>query len=229
MDIVDLSRPDGGVAWMIHGDIADLHPEYDSWHLHANLSTVRGFPWMYAATGDRSYLEDAIAACDRVYERATWGIGCVLEQIPWLRDPDPPGETCQTADELMLSYLLADFPGEGRFYDRGETIYYNAIRYMQMHRGNFSAFNRLPGPTRGGDAWFCCGWWGAKALYEAARHLYAATPSEVYVTGYMPSGADLRLKAGAVHLGTQADIPRSGRVRVTVPPENAESFSLQLP
>ena len=76
----------------------------------------------------------------------------------------------------MLSYLLGDFTGEGRFYDRGETIYYNAIRYMQMHRGNFTAFNRLPGPERGGDAWFCCGWWGAKSLYEAARHLYAASP-----------------------------------------------------
>jgi len=226
--IAELRRRYGGTAWMIHGDVADLRPEYESWHLHANLSTIRGFPWLYAATGDRSYLEDAIAACDRVYERATWGTGSVLEQIPWLRDPDPHDETCQTADELMLSYLLADFTGEGRFYDRGETIYYNAIRYMQMHRGNFSAFNRLPGPTRGGDAWFCCGWWGAKSLYEAARHLYAATPNEVYVTGYMPSSVDLRLEAGSVHLDTEANIPHSGNVRIIVTPKDTENFGLNL-
>ena len=226
--IAELKRKDGGVAWMIHGDIADLHPEYDSWHLHANLSTVRGFPWLYAATGDRSYLDDAITACDRVYGRATWGIGCVLEQIPWLRDPDPHDETCQTADELMLSYLLADFTGQGRFYDRAETMYWNAIRYMQMHRGNFTAFNRLPGPTRGGDAWFCCGWWGAKALYETARHLYAAAPTGCYVNGFLPSSADLRLREGTVHIEMEADIPRSGHVRLTVTPGNVEQFTLNV-
>ena len=83
--IAELRRRYGGTAWMIRGDVADLRPEYESWHLHANLSTIRGFPWLYAATGDRSYLDDAVAACDRVYERATWGIGCVLEGIAGAR------------------------------------------------------------------------------------------------------------------------------------------------
>ena len=189
--MAELNRQWGGVAWMIHGDLPAERQQYEGWHIHANLTTIRGFPWLFAATGDRSYLRDAIAACDRVWQRATWSTGGVLEQIPWAGTkspgptPDPHDEICQTSDLLQLSYLLAEFTGEGRFYDRAEQIYYNHIRYSQMHNGDFTAFNRLPGPQRGGDAWFCCGWWGAKALYEAARHLYASSPTAVYVNGFM--------------------------------------------
>ena len=228
MRMADLNRQWGGVAWMIHGEIPNDRPELESWHIHANLTTVRGFPWLYAATGDRSYLDDAIAACDRVFDRATWGTGGVLEQIPWARDPDPHDETCQTSDELQLSYLLADFTGEGRFFDRAEQIYYNHIRYMQYHQGDFSTFNRLPGPQRGGDGWFCCGWWGGKALYETARHLYASSPTGGYVNGFMPSAADLRLEGGPVHIETQADIPRSGDVRLTITPATPMEFTLKI-
>lgn len=227
-EMADLNRKWGGVSWMINGDIKDERPELESWHIHANLTTVRGFPWVYAATGDRSYLEDAIRACDRVSERATWGTGGVLEQIPWGRDPDPHDETCQTSDLLQLSFLLGDFTGEGRFFDRGEMIYWNHIRYMQYHQGDFSAFNRLPGPQRGGDAWFCCGWWGAKALYETACHLYASTRDAAIVNGFLPSTATLPVAGGTVRLEMQADIPRSGQVTLTVTPTGTERFALKV-
>ena len=145
--IADLNRQHGGVSWMIRGEKATSHA-YEDWHLHANLTTVRGFPWLYAATGDRSYLDDAIASCDRVFDKATWGTGGVFDQIPWGKDVRPQDEVCQTSDELQLSYLLGDFTGEGRFFDRGESIYYNHIRYMQMHNGDFSWQNNLRGTRR---------------------------------------------------------------------------------
>ncbi|MHB8971718.1 MAG: LamG-like jellyroll fold domain-containing protein [Pirellulaceae bacterium] len=232
--IAALNRQWGGVAWMIHGDLPADRQKYEGWHIHANLTTIRGFPWLYAATGDRSYLDDAIAACDRVFERATWDTGGVLEQIPWKDTkfpgptPDPHDETCQTSDLLQLSYLLGEFTGEGRFYDRAEHIYYNHIRYMQMHNGDFTAFNRLPGPQRGGDAWFCCGFWGGKALYEAARHLYASSPNAVYVNGFMPSSVEFTLKEGVVKLDAEADIPRSGKLHLAVDPQGPMTFDLDI-
>ncbi len=64
---------------------------------------------------------------------------------------------------------------------------------------------------RGGDFWFCCGWWGGKALYETARHLYASSPTAVYVNGFLPSAANLKLKQGSVRIETEADIPKIGR------------------
>ena len=227
-EMADLNRRWGGVAWMIHGDIPNEKPEYEGWHIHANLTTVRGFPWLYAATGERSYLADAVAACDRVWERATWGTGGVLEQIPWGTNPDPHDETCQTSDELQLSYLLADFTGDTRFLDRAEHIYTNHIRYMQMHNGDFSTFNRLPGPQRGGDGWFCCGWWGAKALYEVARHLVASSPEAVTVNGLQPAEVVVPVGETMVRVGIEADIPRSGDVRLTVSPERPATFALML-
>jgi hypothetical protein len=227
-EVADLNRKWGGVAWMIHGDIPNERPELEGWHIHANLTTLRGFPWLYAATGDRSYLDDAVAGCDRVFDRATWGTGGVLEQIPWSRDPDPHDETCQTSDELQLSYLLGDFTGQGRFFDRAEEIYWNHIRYMQLHQGDFTAFNRLPGPQRGGDAWFCCGWWGGKAMYEVARHLYASSPTAVWINGFMPSSAKVRLAGGTVDVDMQADLPRSGDVRMTLSPRGVSEFTLKI-
>ena len=219
---------------MIHGDLPAERQQYEGWHIHANLTTIRGFPWLFAATGDRSYLRDAIAACDRVWQRATWSTGGVLEQIPWAGTkspgptPDPHDEICQTSDLLQLSYLLAEFTGEGRFYDRAEQIYYNHIRYSQMHNGDFTAFNRLPGPQRGGDAWFCCGWWGAKALYEAARHLYASSPTAVYVNGFMRSSATLKWGRGSVRIDTEADLPKSPRVRIILTPSQTAKFDLRI-
>jgi len=227
-----LNRQYGGVAWMIYGDgLPSERRQYESWHIHANLTTVRGFPWLYAATGDVSYLNDAIAACDRIArEAASWGTGGVLEQIPWADQPppDPHDEICQTSDELQLSYLLADFTKQGRFLDRAEQIYYNHIRFSQYHYGDFCTFNRLPGMQRGGDGWFCCGWWGGKALYETARHLYASSPNAVYINGFMPSSVSLKVGIGTVKVDTEADIPRSGDVCLTLNPVGVSSFTLNI-
>jgi hypothetical protein len=225
--IADLNRKHGGVSWMIHGDEAPSHA-YEDFHIHTSLSTLRGFPWLYAATGDRSYLDDAITACDRVWQRTAWGTGGVPENIPWKKHTEPRDETCQTSDELQLSYLLGDFTGQGRFFDRAELIYYNHIRYMQMHNGDFTGFNLLPGTVRGGDFWFCCGWWGAKALYETARHVYASAPTTVYVNGFLPSAANLKLKQGSVRIETQADIPKSGDVSLKLTPQGVTKFPIKI-
>jgi hypothetical protein len=225
--IADLNRKHGGVSWMIRGDEAPSHA-YEDFHIHTSLSTLRGFPWLYAATGDRSYLDDAITACDRVWKRTAWGTGGVPENIPWKKHTEPRDETCQTSDEMQLSYLLGDFTGQGRFFDRGDWIYYNHIRYMQMHNGDFTGFNLLPGTVRGGDFWFCCGWWGAKALYETARHLYASSPTAVYINGFLPSAASLKLKQGSVRIETEADIPKSGDVSLKLTPQGITKFPVKI-
>ena len=87
---------------------------------------------------------------------------------------------------------------------------------MQMHNGDFTAFNRLPGPQRGGDAWFCCGFWGGKALYEVARHVFASSPTAIYVNGYFPAGATLKMGTNSVRIDMDADIPASGEVLITL-------------
>ncbi len=235
--IADLNRKYGGVASMIHGDIANLRPEYESHHVHANLSTVRGYPWLYAATGDRGCLEDAIKACDRVNEFYSWRTGNAFEIIyplrydgnsPATNQADPHDETCSTADFQMLSYSLGDLTGEGRFYDRGDNIYYNAIRYAQTHDGHFSAASNPNGPCRGSNSWPCCDFRGVQALCDAAIHLYAYSPSAVYVNGFMPSTVNLHLKGGTVRLQTEADIPRSGEVKITVTPQGIEKFTMNV-
>jgi len=220
--IADLGRESGGIAWMIYGKEQEDH-------LHSCLNTVRGFPWLYAATGDRSYLEDAIAACDRVYEWCTWSNGMVAELV---HPPEPhcfkTDETCPTADEVMLSYHLWDLTREGRFYDRAETIYYNGIRFQQWFTGNFNTYSDPYVGLKGPDNWWCCSWWGAKALFEVARNLYATSPQEGFINGFMPSHATLRLDKGSVDIDTEADIPSSGDIHLTVSPREIERFALNV-
>ncbi len=220
--IADLNRSSGGVAWMIRGEPAREH-------LHSCLTTVRGFPWLYGLTAERRYLDDAIAACDRIYDQCTWANGCVAELLP----PDAThcfrtDETCCTADELMLSYHLADLTGDGRFFDRGDVLYYNAIRFHQWFNGNFNTYSDPYVGLKGPDNWWCCTWWGAKALYETARHLYASSPTEVYVNGFMPSRAELSLEDGNVCIETDAKIPRSGDVRLAIIPRGVAEFLLNI-
>ena len=62
----------------------------------------------------------------------------------------------------------------------------------QLGGGRFNTYSDPYVGLKGPDNWWCCTWWGGKALYETARHLYAASATEDYVNGFMPSAADLR-------------------------------------
>jgi hypothetical protein len=220
--IADMDRKSGGIAWMIYGkDQED--------HLHSCLNTLRGFPWLYAATGDRSYLEDAIAACDRIYNWCTWSNGIVAELV----HPRKPhcfktDETCPTADEVMLAYHLWNLTREDKFYERSETIYYNGIRFLQWFNGNFNTYSDPYVGLKGPDNWWCCTWWGAKALYEVARNLYAASAQEGFINGFMPSRVTLRLDNGSVDINTEADVPFSGDIQLTLLPHEIERFALNV-
>jgi hypothetical protein len=81
---------------------------------------------------------------------------------------------------------------------------------------------------KGPHMWYCCTWWGGKALYETARHLYASTPTAVYVNGFMPSQAELPLNRGAVRIATEANVPASGDVRITVTPKGTGQFPVNV-
>jgi hypothetical protein len=223
--IADVNRGQGGIRWMFRGEPAqDAHE-----HLHSALTTVRGFPWLFALTGDRSYLDDSLAACDRIFDACTWENGCVSEWTsPAEKHVFGTDEGCCTADEVMLSYLSADLTGEGRFFDRADDLYYNALRFHQWFQGDFNGYSDPHIGVKGPPMWYCCTWWGAKAFYETARHLYASSDSEIYVNGFMPSQAELPLKDGTVGITTEANVPVSGDVRITVTPKNAAEFSLKI-
>jgi len=223
--IAAVNRSQGGIRWMIRGQPSKDANE----HLHSCLTTVRGYPWLYAYTADRGYLDDAIAACDRVYDTCTWTNGCVSEwTAPNVKHCFGTDETCCTADEIILSYHLADLTGEGRFFDRADLLYYNGLRFHQWFDGNFSGYDDPHIGVKGPHMWYCCTWWGSKALYETARHLYACSPTEVYVNGFLPSQGELVLKDGVVGIATEAKIPASGDVRIMVMPKGTGEFALNV-
>jgi hypothetical protein len=223
--IAQVNRDKGGIRWMFRGEKTPDSKE----HLHSSLTTVRGFPWLYAYTADRGFLDDALAACDRIYDACTWENGCVSEWTnPDEKHSFATDEGCCTADEIMLSYLLADLTGQRRFFDRADDLYYNGLRFQQWFQGDFNGYSDPHIGVKGPPMWYCCTWWGSKALYETARHLYASSPTEVYINGFMPSQAELPLKDGIVSVATEAKIPDSGDVRITVTPKIAGEFALKV-
>jgi DUF1680 family protein len=113
--MAQLNRENGaGVSWLISGDSAEQSPVLNSWpdalHLHETMTTLRGFPWLYAASNDSSYLNDAITGFYRVRNRCMYQTGGVLEKYCWTcENQDPHDEVCQTRDLLQMAYLLVSF------------------------------------------------------------------------------------------------------------------------
>ena len=199
-------------------------------HMHSCLTTVRGFPWLYAYTADRSYLDDAVAACDRVYDACTWANGCVSEWTsPEAKHCFATDECCCTADEIMLSYQLADLTGEGRFFDRADELYYNGLRFHQWFDGNFSGYDDPHIGVRGPHMWYCCTWWGAKALVRnrpAPLCLFARARSTS--TASCLRGRSFQSRTALSPLPPRRRFPKSGDVRISVTPKRIDQFALKV-
>ena len=159
--IAELNRQHGSVSWMIRGDKAPSHA-YEDFHIHAALDHHSRLPLVVCRHRRPKLSRRRRGRLRPRLRKGHLGHGRRAGTDSVGKDVDPHDETCQTSDELQLSYLLGEFTGEGRFFDRGELIYYNHIRYMQMHNGDFSGFNKLPARARRRPA-------GAAAVGGAAR------------------------------------------------------------
>lgn len=155
---------------------------FDTLHSHGRLCAERGLADLYAATGERHWLEAAERDWKIFMEQYRLPTGGVKEVLDGDCNDD---EGCAESDWLRLNLSLWRLTGDGRYLDEAERCLKGHFIFQQFPNGG--AGHRLlhqidgkpvafKGLVPNGEAWWCCGMHWARATVDLAR--FAVTSSE---------------------------------------------------
>ena len=155
-------------------------------HSHGNLCAWRGILELYDLTGERAYLERAIAKWEKaVRDGFVWSPGGVGECWYVFYHHD---EGCSESDWLRFNLQLWRFTGQTRFLDMAERLLFNQYAANQCPNGGYGVreFDGEPaGPigTRGevGECNYCCSFHGPLGLHFLKAYLAAGSDLGVFV------------------------------------------------
>ncbi len=167
--------------------LALMIDNFEGFHAHCRLSTLRGVADLYAATGEQHWLEAAEGNWKIFMDRYRLPTAGVKELLSAEWDLDEGSAVC---DWLRLNLSLWRQTGDGRYLDEAERCLKGHFIFQQFpnggagHRrlyqleGQTVAFKSLgeDGWWKGGDAWWCCSEHWARATVEVAR--FAVTSGE---------------------------------------------------
>ncbi len=155
-------------------------------HSHGNLCAWRGILELYDITGERSYLDRALAKWQTaVQEGYVWPVGGVGEH--WYRFHSGD-EGCSESDWLRLNLQLWRFTGETRFLDLAERLLLNQYAGNQCPNGGYG-WRPFDGDADGPigtaanlDEWyFCCSFHGPLGLHYLKSYLATSSAAGIYV------------------------------------------------
>ena len=168
-------------------------------HSHGNLCAWRSVLELYDVTGERAFLDRAMAKWDAAVKGGfVWPLGGVGEHWYVSFGGD---EGCSESDWLRFSLELWKFTGQTRYLDMAERLLENQYAANQCGNGGFGyrALESQPtgplatrGPTR---EWpFCCSFHGPLGLHFLRGYLAAGSESGIYVN--FPFSFNAPVKAG---------------------------------
>lgn len=196
---------------------------------HCTLTSARGMLRMYEVTGERGYLDGAVA----IYDLYTVGGGMdvVCQNLNWWGRPDTWTEPCAIVDSLMLAGELYRLTGEEPYRHTAARIFRNGLASSERPDGGAGTdsvvFRDIPGFAdcpdlflRTWEAPFCCTMRLAEGLWYAKlnRNL-------LYIEAEV--GADGQLRVERDELGCY----RSGDLLLAEPslPEGVGTDGWSLP
>ncbi|HVX65408.1 MAG TPA: beta-L-arabinofuranosidase domain-containing protein [Bryobacteraceae bacterium] len=206
------------------------------------MSCYAGLVELYRETGREKWLQAALRTCESIRETEINIAGGGSSQECWYggaarqTEPAPDAmETCVSVSWIQLCTHLLRATGDSRFADEIEKTAYNALLGAMTPDGSaFGKYSTLAGtrelgPPQCGMELNCCTASGPRgimllpqvAVMRGARGPVINLYSEGTWSVKLPSGRFCRL-------GMKTDYPVSGRVDLTVEPEQAESFALRL-
>jgi len=155
-------------------------------HSHGNLCAWRGILELYQLTGERSYLDRALAKWQAAMQEGfVWTLGGVGEHWYVFHGLD---EGCSESDWLRFNLELWRDTGETRFLDVAERLLHNQYSANQCPNGGYGgrAFDGdAAGPvgTHGPvEEWpWCCSFHGPLGLHFLKAYLAAASERGVFV------------------------------------------------
>ena len=166
-------------------------------HSHGNLCAWRGILELYQLTGERDYLERAVAKWEAAVRGGfVWPLGGVGEHWYVSFNGD---EGCSESDWLRFNLELWRDTGETRFLDMAERLLLNQYLANQCPNGGFGwrPFDGdAAGPigTRGNvEEWnFCCSFHGPLGLHFLKAYLAAASQRAIFVNFPLDFSATVR-------------------------------------
>ncbi len=200
-----------------------------------------GLAKLHQATGEARYLQAVQLAWESIRQHhltlggGPWGgVAHRSREVfnpPQVFSPYGYVETCSTFSWIQLNRELLALTGEARYADEIEKSAYNDLLGAQAPEGDNWCYYSLPNGKRVFTTyWRCCKSSGPWALEELPPVAYGVTgEGNLTINLYGPGRATLTTApAGAVQLEQVTRYPFEGDIRITVQPERAAKFTIQL-
>lgn len=192
-------------------------------------------------TGDQAYIDQLGKLWQDVVHRKmaiTGGVGAkhydeAFSEPYELPNDSAYNETCAGIGLALWNQRMLLLHGQARFADVIERVLYNHVPGAINLKGDLIFYiNPL---TSQGDhhrqSWFntaCCPTNLVRFFPQIPGLIYAQTDNAIYVNLYAANEAEIELKNGQVKIDQQSNFPWDSQARLTVSPEKAGDFIINL-
>ena len=206
------------------------------------MSCYEGLLELYRITGEQSYLQAVLRTFENIRDTEIMITGSGSSMECWYggkqHQAEPAEsmmETCVTTAWMKLCQDLLQLTGEARFADELERSAYNALLGSMTRKGDsFGKYSPLEGvrelgPPQCGMNLNCCSANGPRGMMLLPEVSVMTSGEGVVLNLYTESTASVRLASGNnVGISQQTSYPSSGVISLTIEPEQAEEFPLDL-
>ena len=142
-------------------------------------------------------------------------------------------ETCASIADVFWNYRMFLLHGEAKYIDVLERILYNALLSgVSLSGDHFFYPNTLASMgQQSRSEWFgcaCCPTNITRLLPSIPGYVYAEQGNRLYVNLFIQSTADVIVNAGHVQVSQKTDYPWSGKIEMTLAPEERQQFRLMI-
>lgn len=209
-------------------------------HAVRSMLLCAGVSDLAAINGRTSYRDSAVRLWDNMREKKmylTGGVGATPEGEAfgdnYVLPNDGYLETCGAAASGFFDRNMNLLTGEARYADELERELYNgALAGVSLAGNSYTYVNPLES-EHGKSRWAwhgcpCCPPMFLKIMGGLPGYVYAQDADNIYVNLYIGSKATIQVAGREVVLTQTTEYPWQGRVKITVAPERAADFGLNL-
>lgn len=200
---------------------------------------IAGAAYAAKVDGRTDYIEAAKRLWDNMVGRKmyiTGGVGAISFDEKFGPDYFLPSdaylETCAAVGSGFLSHRLAELEADSKYMDEYErTLYNGVLTGISLSGDNYTYQNPLNSDSHSRWEWHgcpCCPPMFLKFMGEMPGHIYATAPGTAFVNLFAGSNANIAVDDMPVKISQETAYPLNGNIRITVDPEQAKSFTLNI-
>jgi uncharacterized protein len=235
-ELADLYFYDEFYEALLAGDrdalMGRVEDEYMFYQAHSHLNSLNGAAARYEVTGERRWLDAAIAGYDFVRDTQTFATGMFgpleafakpRQLIEVLHSEVGHAEvSCPSWAMMRLVRHLIELTGAARYGDWIELGVYNGVGAMPPTRsdgramGYFADYGLAGATKTWGLEWSCCSTTNPICIAEYANQIYYGGDDALHVCLYLPSTVTLPIGGATLTVTQRTTFPASERVEVEV-------------